>query len=376
MKRPALDLWFERVFGDADTGAFGSGWMSGVASVFLGATGVGGVCVFAFPEWLSTERFRALYPVAILRSGLEVVIGLAFVLGAISLLLRRRKVLGLTGVGLAVVASLLGGGRVAVPGVRDRSLELGLDWFLLNLLLLTLVFVPIERLFPRRPEQGVFRAGWTTDGLHFLISHVAVQALTFLILFPATTLARLWQPEALQAALRSQPVVVQFLEIVFVADLTQYLVHRAFHRVPRLWRFHAVHHSSRDLDWIAGSRLHLVDILATRSLVFLPLFLLGFRESALNAYLAFVSFHAVFIHANLRFRFRALEPFLVMPRFHHWHHAAADEARDRNFAVHLPWLDRAFGTAYLPEERWPESYGIAGDPVPEGYVSQMAYPFR
>jgi lathosterol oxidase len=376
VQRPPLDRWFERVFGDTEPGSFGTGWMSGVASVFLGAVGLAGVLVFAFPEWFSTERFRALYPVAILRGALQVVIGLAFLLGATSLLLRRRKVLGLTGLSLAIVASLLGGGNESTSAFRDRPIELGLDWFLLNILLLALVFVPIERLFPKRPAQGVFRVGWTTDGLHFLVSHVLVQALTFLILFPATTLARLWQPVGLQVALRGQPLLVQFLEIVLIADLTQYAVHRAFHRLPALWRFHAVHHSSRDLDWIAGSRLHFVDIVATRSLVFLPLFLLGFRESALNAYLGFVSFHAVFIHANLRFRFRALEPFVVTPRFHHWHHAAAEAARDRNFAVHLPWLDRLFRTAYMPGEAWPEAYGIAGDPVPEGYVSQLAYPFR
>ena len=375
MERPPLDAWFERTFGDDQPGAFGSGWISGTASVFLGAVALLGVLVFAFPDWLSTERFRGLYPVPLLRSLLQVAIGLAFLLGAISLLLRRRKVLGATGLALALGAALLGGVR-APQAVSDRPVELGLDWFLLNILLLALLFVPIERLFPRRPEQGVFRIGWTTDGVHFLVSHVMVQALTFLILFPATTLARFWQPEALRVALRGQPLLLQFLEVLLIADLTQYAVHRAFHRVPALWRFHAVHHSSRDLDWIAGSRLHLVDILATRSLVFLPLFLLGFKESALNAYLGFVSFHAVFIHANLRFRFTALEPFLVMPRFHHWHHASADEARDRNFAVHLPWLDRLFGTAYVPDDRWPDAYGIAGDPVPEGYLRQMAYPFR
>jgi lathosterol oxidase len=375
VQRPPLDAWFERTFGDPESGAFGTGWISGTLSVFLGATALLGVFVFAFPEWLSTERFRGLYPVALLRSLLQVTIGLASLFGSISLLLRRRKVLGATGIALALAASLLAGAGIDAP-VRERPATLGLDWFLLNLLLLVVLFVPFERAFPRRPEQGVFRAGWTTDGVHFLVSHVLVQALTFLILFPATTLARFWQPERVQSALRDQGLVLQFLEIVLVADLVQYAVHRAFHRVPALWRFHAVHHSSRELDWIAGSRLHLVDVLATRSLVFLPLFLLGFREGALSAYLGFVSLHAVFIHANLRFRFRALEPFVVMPRFHHWHHAAADEARDRNFAVHLPWLDRLFGTAYLPGDRWPDAYGIAGDPVPEGYLRQLVYPFR
>ena len=111
--------------------------------------------------------------------------------------------------------------------------------------------------------------------------------------------------------MRALPLVVQFLAAILVADLAQYAVHRAFHQVPLLWRFHAVHHSSRDMDWLAGSRLHVVDAVATRGLVLVPLQLAGFAEPALYAYLVFVSFHAVFIHANVRFSFGALERLLV-----------------------------------------------------------------
>jgi lathosterol oxidase len=210
-----------------------------------------------------------------------------------------------------------------------------------------------------------------------MASHVFVQALSFTILWPATTLAGLWQPAGLQALVRAQPLWLQLAECVLVADLAQYAVHRAFHRVPLLWRFHAIHHSSEALDWLAGSRLHLVDVVATRSLVLVPLFLLGFAERALEAYLVFVSFHAVFIHANVRFRLGLLEPLVVTPRFHHWHHAAEAEARDTNFAVHLPWLDRLFGSWRLPGgDAWPSRYGIAGDPLPADYAGQLAWPFR
>jgi len=375
--RPALDRWFERAFGDDAPAHFGTGWASGVLSAFLGALGLLAVAVLWFPDELSTARFRAAYPLPLLRGLIEAAIGAAFLLGVLSLWLRRRKVLGATGVGLALVAALLGGGRVSGRAVDDAGLTLGVDWFLLNLFLLALVFVPLERAFARSPGQTTFRNGWTTDGLHFLVSHALVQALSFLILLPATRLTRLWQPEGLQALVRSWPFVVQLLAIVVVADLAQYAVHRAFHRVPLLWRFHAIHHSSVALDWLAGSRLHLVDVVVTRGLVLLPLVMLGFEERPLGAYLVFVSFHAVFIHANLRFRFRKLESLLVTPRFHHWHHADAPEARDRNFAVHLPWLDRLFGSAHEPPgDRWPESYGIAGHPVPPGYAGQLLYPLR
>lgn len=78
--------------------------------------------------------------------------------------------------------------------------------------------------------------------------------------------------------------------------------------------------------------------------------------------------------ALLRWDLRALDWVLVTPRFHHWHHAAHPEAVNRNFAVHAPWIDRLFGTAHLPDGRWPEVYGIAGDPVPEGYWRQLVWP--
>ena len=164
------------------------------------------------------------------------------------------------------------------------------------------------------------------------------------------------------------------MEIVLVADFTQYWVHRAFHHVPWLWRLHAIHHSSQTLDWLAGSRLHLIDIVVTRGLSFVPLYVLGFAPMALYAYLVFVSFLAVFIHATVRFGLGPLDWLVVTPRFHHWHHAASPV--DKNFAVHLPWLDRLFGTAYLPAGRWPEAYGIDGHPVPEGYWRQLVWPLR
>jgi lathosterol oxidase len=374
--RPWLDRAFESVFNDAESSRLGSGWISGTAGVFLGAIGLAGVLVFRFPSWLTTAGFRSAYPVATLRAALQVVIGLAFACGCLSLWLRRRKVLGGTACVLSLAAALLAGRGLPIGGPLDRQVTLGVDWFLLNLLLTALVFVPIERLFPRLPSQGTFRLGWTTDGLHFLVSHVLVELVSFLILLPSVAATSVLQPASLQSLVRRQPLAVQALEIVLLADLAQYAVHRAFHRLPLLWRFHSIHHSSRDLDWLAGSRLHLVDVVATRGLVLVPLSLLGFAPPALYAYLVFVSFHAVLIHANVRFALRAIEPLLVTPRIHHWHHAIEPEARDRNFAVHLPWIDRVFGTAYLPDGAWPSGYGIAGHPVPEGYLRQLAHPLR
>ena len=120
------------------------------------------------------------------------------------------------------------------------------------------------------------------------------------------------------------------------------------------------------MDWLAGSRLHIVDIAVTRGLTYVPIYVLGFSDEPLAAYLVFVSAQATFIHANVRFEWPWLRWILATPRFHHWHHAAEPEAVDTNFAVHLPVLDLLFGTAHLPD-RWPSAYGLAhGAPASRG----------
>jgi len=67
---------------------------------------------------------------------------------------------------------------------------------------------------------------------------------------------------------------------------------------------------------------------------------------------------------------------LATPRFHHFHHAAEAEAIDKNFAVHLPILDRIFGTHFLPERRWPQGYGVSNARVARTYLAQILDPFR
>jgi lathosterol oxidase len=354
---------------------FGSGWISGVLAVTFAALAGGGVLCLLFPWLLTTPDARGHYPLGIVRVLIHAFLVAGFGLGMLSVLLRRSRTLGVTALALATAATLLGGSGAAVGAVQSGPGYVGLDWFLLNVLVLALLFVPLERLFARLPSQPIFRPGWQTDLAHFAASHLLVQVTVLLTLAPAA-LFFVWAVRpGLQQAVQSQPLLVQLVEIVVVADLAQYAVHRTFHRVPWLWRFHEIHHSARAMDWLASSRLHLLDIVVTRGLSFVPLYVLGFSAPAVYTYLVFVSFHAVFIHANVRFRFRPIEWLVVTPRFHHWHHAAAPEAVDRNFAVHLPVIDRLLGTSYFPDGRWPDAYGLAGPPVPDGWLRQLVRPF-
>ncbi len=374
----SLDAPARRVFGDDEPTQPGSGWISGTVSVFLGAIAFGAVVCFYVPELLTSPDVRARLPMPIIRTSIQLVIGAAFLLGFLSALLRQRKVLGFTGIALAMVAALAGGGNVPYHGaVPATPAYLGLDWFLLNLLLLAVVFVPLEKLWPLRTGQSVFRSGWSTDAVYFFVSHLLVQVSTLLTLMPAQLFFSWAIHPAIQGSVRAQPAVLQFLGCMLVADLTEYTVHRVFHRSRWLWPFHAVHHSSTEMDWLAGSRLHIVDIVLTRGLTFVPLFVLGFATGPLYAYLVFVSMHAVFIHANVSWQFpRWVENVIVTPRFHHWHHAIEREAIDRNFAVHFPFIDKLFGTYYGPDGAWPTGYGIVGHPIPAGFTAQLLHPVK
>jgi lathosterol oxidase len=357
---------------DAPEFRLGDGRLSGALSLALGLLSLLAVLCFRFPELLTTPALRAVYPLGLVRGVLFAALLASLALGALSVGLGARRALGLGGIASAGLAILLGGAWVEARSV-GASPHVGLDWFVLDLLVLAILFVPLERAFARVRAQRILRAGFGTDLAHFAVSHLLVQALAFLALAPATLLLAGRVPGAFQAAVAAQPLALQFLEAVALADLCQYGVHRLFHAVPWLWRFHAIHHSSRELDWLAGSRLHLVDVIATRAVCFLPLFAMGFAREALVAYLAFVSFQAVFLHANVRLRVGPLRWLVATPEFHHWHHAVAPA--DRNFAVHLPAIDWLFGTAWLPP-RWPERCGIEGDPVPEGWLRQLVWPLR
>src|SRR5688500_17320047 len=264
--------------------------------------------------------------------------------------------LALVGIGFTLAAACLGGYQVPIDGVTGRS-WLGLDFFVLNLLLYSAVFIPLERLFALREGQPVFRRQWPVDLTYFFINSLLIEVLTILTLKPAMIFFDWARVPSVSATVAALPLWAAVPALLLVADFTQYWVHRTFHSVRFLWPFHAIHRSAEEMDWLAGSRLHLVDVIVTRGLTYVPIFVLGFSQQALTIYVFIVAAQATFIHANVRWQFRGVRRVLATPRFHHWHHAAEHEAIDKNFAVHTPIWDILFGTYYHPD-RWPTAYGL------------------
>jgi sterol desaturase/sphingolipid hydroxylase (fatty acid hydroxylase superfamily) len=355
----------------------GLGKRAAVASGLLGVLCVLGTLCFLLPDLLVTRDALPFYAgnLALFRGILQTAILATFALGIAGVVLLRSKLHGLLGIALGAVALAMGGWEAApldIPGHRDFAA--GIDYLVLELLVLGLVFVPLERLFALR-KQRIFRAGWQTDLKHFFVSHAGVQLLAFATMIPAQALFAWAVQLDFQRAVAAQPLWLQFVQVLLAVDFATYWVHRAFHRVPWLWNFHAIHHSSRELDWLAGSRMHLVDVLVTRAAAFLPVFVLGFAPPALYAYLVFVSLQAVYIHANVRWRWPYLRWVIATPEYHHWHHTSDEEGIDKNFAGCLPLWDLVFGTAHLPRH-WPKNYGTVKFQPPESYLGQLAYPFR
>jgi sterol desaturase/sphingolipid hydroxylase (fatty acid hydroxylase superfamily) len=326
-------------FGDAESTGFGTGWWSAILSAFFGFLSFGAVLCLHFPQLLSSPELRPHYPMHTMRILIQCLIVGALIFGTISAILRRKKVLALTGLLLATAATLLGGSSVPINQTLRDGPAIGLDWFLLDMLLMGLIYVPLERLWPQYPEQGTFRNEWTLDVVYFMSTHLPIQILSFLVLLPATLATKYLGIPVLQYSIARLPWLLQFFLAVVVADVAEYFIHLALHKVPFLWRFHAIHHSSKALDWIAGSRSHFVDDTLVRGLILAPL-MLGFSQSIIFAYLIFVTLHATWTHCNFGPNAKWLEKLLVMPRYHHWHHTSQKEGIDKNFAIHFPWIDK------------------------------------
>jgi sterol desaturase/sphingolipid hydroxylase (fatty acid hydroxylase superfamily) len=236
-----------------------------------------------------------------------------------------------------------------------------------QLLLFVALLVPLEILFPARPEQRPLRRGSLTDFLHFTLDPFLVAAGGTLLLAVLAALLERVVPG--RAFLRAQPFAVQLTEIIVLSELGGYWIHRLSHELPALWRFHAVHHSNTELDFLAAHRQHPLEAIWLLGVANLPVLALGFDADAILGFILAQKLYTAFLHANVRIGYGRFTVVLASPQFHHWHHDA--HARG-NFASALPIFDRLFGTYSLPEG-FPVEYGCDA-PVPTGWLGQLLHP--
>ncbi len=245
------------------------------------------------------------------------------------------------------------------------------------LLLLALIFVPLERLSGLRPQK-FFRKALAQDiGYYFLTGLAPGLLLTFPLSLAALG-AHAIVPYRMQAFVASWPLWQRVLAGFVVGEIGFYWGHRWTHEIPFLWRFHSIHHSAEHVYFLISSRAHPIDSVFTRLCGLIPAYILGVASpltptgSLVPVLIVLVAtVWGFFIHSNLRWRLGPIEWLIATPAFHHWHHTLG-EPRDRNYASMLPWMDRIFGTYYLPNQ-WPSSYGTETE-VPHSLGRQLLYP--
>lgn len=353
----------------------GEGRISGALSIFLGSLSLVGILCFKFPEQLTTPEFRELYTAEMVENLMLIAIIGTFLFALVSIMLNKNKKNAVIGIVLGVSTVVLGGFTVEGRAVEKVNWSIGLDWLILDLFIMALIFVPIELAFPKNKLQSKFHNEWRTDLVYFGISHLAIQLFILMTQKPASAAFGWINLEQIQEWTSGLPFVFELLLVLFITDLFQYWAHRIFHSHHYLWRFHSIHHSIQNMDWLAGSRIHFIDIFFTRSVSYIPLYILGFSTLTFNVYIVFIAVHTVLIHANTSLRFGLLKYIITTPQYHHWHHCKDPKYYGKNYAVVFPLIDILFGTYYLPEKKWPNEMGLIDVSFPKGFIRQLVFPF-
>jgi sterol desaturase/sphingolipid hydroxylase (fatty acid hydroxylase superfamily) len=273
--------------------------------------------------------------------------------------------------------------RAPESGERLQLMPLYLVFYFWLLLISTTVFV-LERIFPSR-KQEVLRAGFVQD-LFWMVFNT--QYVSWMLALVTVQLATWFNgaflhigvpaPQSLKL-ISDWPVWVQFGVFFVLKDFLEWNIHRWLHTVPWLWKIHQLHHSIEELDWAATFRSHWVELIIYKTIIYLPLVILGVDDRVVFAILVFSLLIQELSHANLKWDWGPLRYLINSPRFHAWHHAMEMHGKGgQNFGVNLAVWDWLFGTAYWPgHANAPAQYGFEGiQEYPRGIWGRLWAPFR
>jgi sterol desaturase/sphingolipid hydroxylase (fatty acid hydroxylase superfamily) len=228
----------------------------------------------------------------------------------------------------------------------------------------------------RKPDLVTDLCYWFIIPLFARYLRIGLLVIGAAVLFGITT------PEGLvefyddgHGPLSQLPLWSQVAIFLIGSDLMMYWIHRIFHR-PTLWKYHAVHHSSKEVDWISAARFHPINIMLGSVATDVVLLLAGISPNVFVFLGPFTTAHSAFVHANLNWTLGPFKYLIAGPVFHRWHHTAADQGGEKNFAATFPILDLIFGTFYMPKEALPTQYGVDDQAFPPGFGAQMIYPFK
>lgn len=238
------------------------------------------------------------------------------------------------------------------------------------LVLSVFVFVYLERKYPYRPGLKIFRDGFWVDLIWYtFIQSYFLQILIFKYIGEPLDKHLHLSPLHILA---SWPLVLQVLFFLITHDFYIYWFHRWQHHSKILWKTHEAHHSNKEVDWLAGTRSHAVEIIINQSIEFIPIIILLGPTSPVIPIKALIdAVWGMYIHSNINVRSGKLQYVINGPEMHQWHHADQREVFFANYSTKFAFWDWMFGTAYLPDKK-PHRYGLYYD-YPKDYFLQHLY---
>ena len=244
------------------------------------------------------------------------------------------------------------------------------------IIILFILVVPMEKIFPRHKGQKVRRPKWSLD-VTYALSQPFLNVFGVIFAVIVGFFSFTWVLGLIVRYFGLVEMIPGYIQpvVAFVLfDFIGYWAHRWYHEVPELWKFHSIHHSPEHMDWISGFRIHPMDFALIAPGLFFLLFA-GFSPETTGVLAALQIITGLFLHANVNWKLRPLQRLIPTPEFHHWHHANDKEAHCSNYAGFLPLWDIIFGTYYMPSDKRPEKYGVDDD-LPEGMLGQLRYPIE
>ena len=298
------------------------------------------------------------------------------------------------------------------------------------LIAVSVLFFILETLIPWRKNQKLFRTDFWLDFFYMFFNFFIFNLIIFsvgsdflvkyfndFILWLTTVNLETLNP------MYSWPVWAVLLTGFVVRDFVQWWIHRLLHRSRRLWEFHKVHHSVKEMGFAAHLRYHWMETLVYRTIEYIPLALIGVGLHDFFLIHIFTLAWGHYNHSNTSIPTvvtgavlsglvatfiltttlpqpklqtalwiigsvlfgafilsRVMKYIFNSPEMHIWHHA--EEWPDNlkhgiNFGLTLAIWDYIFGTARIPHDGRDIKLGFEDvEHFPTGFTSQSLYGFR
>lgn len=214
----------------------------------------------------------------------------------------------------------------------------------------------------RRPLRRPVESKFVRNSRNLALAGLAAAALQLFespVVEPLTKLV-----EKRNWGLLKQSRLPKWLETVLAVvllDYTLYVWHVLTHRVPFLWRFHAIHHIDLDLDASTALRFHFAEMIISVAWRAGQILFIGVSPVSFAAWQMFLFPSILFHHSNVRLASeleRKLARFIVTPRMHGIHHSTIRAETDSNWSSGLTVWDRLHGTLRADVHRDEIAVGI------------------